>query len=244
MTPVRIADQLLRPRPAGWTMLVLAMVFPAVAAYVYFVRLSGTPHMTNTYAAAKVLQFGLPVAWLLLLHQWQFWVRRPHIAGVGSALVFGLLAGIAIVVAYGAALRHTPLFGDFPELLHAKLQGLHADTPMRFLGLAAFISVVHSFLEEFYWRWFVCGHMAWHTGRRWAVALSSIAFTAHHVIVLACYLPEGAYGLVALFSLPVLLGGAFWAWHYTRHQSLVAVWISHMLVDIALMSVGYTAVWG
>ena len=100
MTPVRIADQLLRPRPAGWTMLVLAMVFPAVAAYVYFVRLEGTPHMTNAYAAAKVLQFGLPVAWLLLLHQWQFWVRRPHIAGVGSALVFGLLAGIAIVVAY------------------------------------------------------------------------------------------------------------------------------------------------
>ena len=244
MTPSSITAQLLRPRAAGWPTLLLAAVLPTVAAWLYFVHWGQEPFVRALYAGSKVVQFALPVAWLLIMRQTEYWVQRPRISGVGSALAFGLGVGLLIIVVYAAWLRNVEALADFPELLYARLTALGLATPARYLGMALFLSVAHSFLEEYYWRWFFCAHVKWHTGSWWAVLLSSLAFTAHHVIVVACFLPPGAWAFTAAFSGTVLVGGIFWARHYTHHNSLVAVWLSHMLVDVAIMSVGYTAVWG
>jgi membrane protease YdiL (CAAX protease family) len=42
----------------------------------------------------------------------------------------------------------------------------------------------------------------------------------------------------------VALGGVIWCWHFQRSGGLLAPWISHLLVDAALMLVGYLLVWG
>ena len=244
MTPSSITAQLLRPRAAGWPTLLLAAVLPTVAAWLYFVQWGQEPFVRALYGGSKAVQFAIPVAWLLFMRQTEYWVRRPRISGVGSALAFGLGAGLVIIVGYAAWLRNVPALADFPDLLYARMMALGLATPARYLAMAVFLSVAHAFLEEYYWRWFFCAHVKWHTNRWWAVVLSSLAFTAHHVIVVACFLPPGAWGLTAAFSAAVLVGGVFWARHYTQHNSLVAVWLSHMLVDVAIMSVGYTAVWG
>ncbi|PKO14865.1 hypothetical protein CVU37_13860 [candidate division BRC1 bacterium HGW-BRC1-1] len=244
MTPSSITAQLLRPRAAGLPTLLLAALLPTVAAWLYFVHWAEAPFVRTLYSGSKVVQFAIPVAWLLIMHQTEYWVRRPRVSGVGSALAFGLAAGLAIIVAYAAWLRNVAALGDFPELIYARLTALGLATPARYIGMALFLSVIHAFLEEYYWRWFFCAHVKWHASRWWAIMMSSVAFTAHHVIVVACFLPPGSWLLTAAFSLPVLAGGMFWAWHYTRHNSLVAVWLSHMLIDVAIMTVGYTAVWG
>ena len=52
--------------------LAFALLFPAAMAYFYFIALSpavaterrANPFMQAAYAAGKVIQFGLPVAWL------------------------------------------------------------------------------------------------------------------------------------------------------------------------------------
>ena len=46
--------------------------------------------------------------------------------------------------------------------------------------------------------------------------------------------PDGDLGQEA-----VAVGGAFWAWLFQRTGSLVAVWWSHVLIDAALMAIGY-----
>ena len=46
------------------------------------------------------------------------------------------------------------------------------------------------------------------------------------------------------FSLAVFLAGAFWAWMYERSGGVVAPWISHALVDIAIMAAAYDMLWG
>ena len=40
----------------------------------------------------------------------------------------------------------------------------------------------------------------------------------------------------------VATGGAVWAWLYERTGSLWAAWLSHLLVDTAIMAVGYDLV--
>ncbi len=77
---------------------------------------------------------------------------------------------------------------------------------------------------------------------RAAIALSSLAFTAHHVIVLAFYF-RGAWWMTLLASTAVFVGGAAWSRIYGRSGSLAGPWLSHLLVDAALMSVGYDMLW-
>ena len=77
---------------------------------------------------------------------------------------------------------------------------------------------------------------------RAAIALSSLAFTAHHVIVLAFYF-RGAWWMTLLASTAVFTGGAAWSRIYGRSGSLAGPWLSHLLVDAALMSVGYDMLW-
>src|SRR5439155_785789 len=77
-----------------------------------------------------------------------------------------------------------------------------------------------------------------------AAALSALAFTAHHVVVLAVYFPGPTEFLTVVlpFALCVGVGGAVWAWLYDRAQSLYAPWLSHLIIDAAILVVGYDLV--
>ena len=115
-------------------------------------------------------------------------------------------------------------------------------TPARYAVLAAFYSLVHSLLEEYYWRWFVFARLARRIPWGWAAVVSGLAFMSHHVVLLLHYVPDvpGSFWLAVLpMSLAVGVGGMVWAWLYQRSQSLYAPWASHCLVDLAIMIVGY-----
>jgi membrane protease YdiL (CAAX protease family) len=113
-----------------------------------------------------------------------------------------------------------------------------------FVGLAAFLAILHSFLEEYYWRWFVHAFL-----RNWlpfvpAALISGYAFTAHHVFVLDVYFPDRLWSAVVPFSLGIAFGGIVWAWIYERSGSLLGPWLSHLIVDAAVMAVGYDIMFG
>lgn len=112
------------------------------------------------------------------------------------------------------------------------------DRLWKFIALGAFYAVFHSLLEEYYWRWFVFQRLQ----RLWAltpaIGLSSIAFMAHHVILMAVFFGWSS-PWTYFFSLSVAVGGAVWAWLYARSGSIYAPWLSHLLVDAAIFSIGY-----
>src|SRR5262249_11228268 len=101
-----------------------------------------------------------------------------------------------------------------------------------------FYSLVHSLLEEYYWRWFVYGRMRRYVSLAPAIVISSLGFMAHHVIVLATYF-GWANGWTWLFAVATAVGGAFWAWLYERSGSIYGPWISHLLMDAAIFGIGY-----
>ncbi len=61
----------------------------------------------------------------------------------------------------------------------------------------------------------------------------------HHVIVLWVYFPGRFAAAVVPFSLAIAFGGAVWAWLYHRTGSLLGPWLSHAIVDFAVMAIGY-----
>jgi len=77
-----------------------------------------------------------------------------------------------------------------------------------------------------------------------ALVLASLGFMAHHVIVLAVYFPGMTkfFTLALPFSLGVAIGGGVWCYVYQRSGSLLATWLSHFLIDAAIMVIGYDLV--
>jgi membrane protease YdiL (CAAX protease family) len=111
-------------------------------------------------------------------------------------------------------------------------------SPTVFIAVGVFYSLIHSLLEEYYWRWFVFGQLRELTRLVPAIVISSLGFMAHHVLVIGTYF--GFFSPATwLFSLCVAIGGGVWAWLYNRTGSLLGPWVSHLFVDATIFLVGY-----
>lgn len=233
-------------------LLLVAMLLPTVVTYFYFCHFSGDQARTQrwVYGIAKGIQFSLPAVWMLGV------LRRtlgdttsadtertaPQSGWLFPAIAFGLLAGVTVFLSQYLLAPRLTEFDTLRAGAAAKVRGLGLATPGRYLALSAFYSVVHSFLEEYYWRWFVFARLREYQGHVRAAIVSSIGFMLHHVLVLGSLIGWGS-ALPYLLSLGVAVGGFVWASIYHRSGRLVPVWISHALVDAAIFAVGYSMIW-
>jgi membrane protease YdiL (CAAX protease family) len=230
-------------RPRGEAgILLLALTLPTALAWLYFVV--GGPWLGALYPAAKAAQFVLPLVWLAYADRGRLRAVRVDWSGWGWGLALGLFTLGGMLWLYVTQLRGHPWFAAMPDEIRAKLAAFGLTTPGGFIVLAAFLALIHSFLEEYYWRWFVHDGLRRHLPYAAAVAASSLGFMAHHVVVLDQYLPGRFWTLTVPLSLGVAAGGACWAWLYDRCGSLAGPWVAHVLADVALMVVGYDLLFG
>jgi membrane protease YdiL (CAAX protease family) len=228
-----------------WAGVLFALVFPTIITWGYFV-LAGrysTGAQQATYLVVKAIQFAFPLVWV------SFVLREPRRTGRPTArgLVLGAVFSVFVVGAgwllFDRVLRQADAFTEAAALIHLKIGGFGIDSTAKYLVLAAFYSLFHSLLEEYYWRWFVFRELRRLVPLWRAVLVSALGFMAHHVIVLGEFFQEALW-LACLFASAVAVGGAFWAWLYERTGSLFGPWLSHLLIDAGIFCVGYDLVRG
>ncbi len=228
------------PGRASAGALSVAIFYPTVLTLVYFVLLrdQSSAWQLGVGGLGKVLQFGFPLFYVyLVLKQRPRFPRRP-LAGMGPSLLFGGLILIAMLALYHLVLEPAGLFDDPGEEIRKKIVGMGLSSSTAYLLFGAFYAAVHSLLEEYYWRWFVFRQLRERMSLGWSVLLSSLGFASHHVILLVVYF--GARSIFTyLFIAGVAIGGAVWALIYNRYRSLIAPWLSHALVDLAIFLIGY-----
>jgi uncharacterized protein len=238
-----------------WLALIFAMTFPTAVALGYFLLLStpaaeggstsapppakGNAAMQAAYTGGKVVQFAFPVAYLMMIGV-GVRPRRPNFAGLAWGVGFGLLTAALILGVYFSSVSQLFLTPSTREMVRQKVAEMTGGvTPLRYLALAVFLSVAHSLLEEYYWRWFVFGRLRTLVPVAVATMLSSLAFMGHHVIVLNVYLPGRFWTATLPLSLGIAVGGAAWCWIFHRTGSIYSPWLSHLIVDAAIMTMGY-----
>ncbi|MGD9647784.1 MAG: CPBP family intramembrane glutamic endopeptidase [Pirellulales bacterium] len=238
-------------RGALAAVLALAIGFPSLITWLYFIVFAGDSLVQLVYSVGKVLQFAIPVAWVWgIERRGRDGETASQVVAVtaqtrrSSALV-GVGLGAIIVAAlfglYAGYFRSHPVMADMPEIVRGKLADAGITTPLGFLALATFYSLVHSALEEYYWRWFVFGRLRALVPVVAAIVISSLGFMAHHTLVVGIYF-DGLSAMTVLLSAAVAIGGAIWAWLYQRTGSLLGAWICHVMVDVGIMAVGYDLV--
>ena len=228
--------------------ILFALLFPTLVTLLYFVALaSAAPAIQQTaYALGKCIQFGLPACWVFAAGRRLSRPTRPTRSGLAMNLIFGAaVVGLAMGL-YRFWLHPSGYLAPTSpagQAILEKVHGFGVDGVWKYAALGTFYAVIHSGLEEYYWRWFVFGQLRRAMPILAAILVSSLGFMAHHVILLGVYF-EWALAPTALFSLAVAVGGGVWAWLYHQSGSLFGPWLSHMLGDAGIFLVGYDLVRG
>lgn len=217
--------------------LALAIVIPApsIGALVSFWLAPG-PTGLVVYALCKATLYLTPALWARFVDRERWTVSGWSRRGMVPAIAFALAVGAAIVGVRVLLGDRAIDVGSFRAVLDQN--GL--SSPGAFVAAALWLSLVNALLEEYVFRWFITSRFE-RLAPRHATWLSAAAFTAHHVIVLARYLPPAT---TALASAGIFVGGLAWSAIYRRAGSVWPGWISHALVDLAIMGVGYVALFG
>jgi membrane protease YdiL (CAAX protease family) len=213
-----------------------AMTVPSLAALFYFVWLKDSAAAQPAYGGAKLFILLWPlIATVLILKRPIRWQLRP-IAAHLRAIPLGLLIGLGIA-GMMAALMASPL-GDLVQAATGPIEAKVNDLGLqeRFLLFAVCLSLFHSLLEEYYWRWFVYGNLRNLVSRPTAHAIAAIGFSLHHIVVTTQFF---SLHWALCFSAAVGIGGFLWSWLYQRQGTLAGAWASHAVVDATLMAVAF-----
>jgi len=227
--------------PRLWLALAPAMVLPTIAAMGYFWWFADRAFAAPLYGFTKIFTVVWPaIAWRWVLGQPWPRLRRPDRRTLRHA-GWGLLTGTALSLLI-LGVSFTPLWTIAQQAAPAIRQRA---TQLNFLDyyilFALFLSIMHAAIEEVYWRGFLCSALEGVLPGGWVIILASLAFTSHHVVVLCQYFP---YAWAVVLSMAVFAGGVVWCLMYRSQRALIGPWVSHMLVDLAVMALGYKLLFG
>lgn len=219
--------------------MVPALVVPFLCALVYFAWIPESNGGPVAYGLTKIWVLIYPLfffGWIGLggltrredrKSSWPSW-KMVVLSGLGSGVAVSLIGTLMVLTPVGEIVReHGPKLGQKADELGFR---------KNFVLVAIFISVFHSAMEEYYWRWFVYGHLRQMVGHWPGHLIAALAFTGHHVVITLQLFPAP---LALFLSALVGFGGLIWTLMYEWHGTVWGCWISHVLVDAFLMIVGY-----
>ena len=234
-----------------------AIIFPTIVTLVYFQWLkdSESSFQQIAFGIGKLLQFGFPVAWIWFWHRSKLQRRvnsdpgkhehdepdRKRKATTRHAILIGISFGLLVVAGmfgiYFLLIANSEIAPQLGVMVQEKVIDMGINSFWKYAAMGVFYALCHSFLEEYYWRWFVFDMLQKFVSTPLAIVISSLGFMAHHVILLGFFF-NWQWTTYAL-SFCIALGGMFWAWQFHETGKLRASWISHMIVDAGIFALGY-----
>lgn len=225
--------------PGKKALLALLLLVPAqsIATFVFYRHFDTTAGKV-TVALLRLWIVLMPVLWLKIVDREKTSWSPPKLGGFGIAVALGIAISFAIFTAFAIACHLGAIQAD-------KVAAAAARTGLNHLGTyivgAIYWITLNSLAEEYVWRWFVFRKFEILIGGKLAVIAAALAFTAHHVIVLAA---QFNWQITLLGSLGVFTGGAVWSWLYLRYRSIWPGYVSHAIVDAAIFVIGWRLIFG
>ena len=214
----------------------LLLLVPAPSLGVFFAMMfeptRGTPIGQAVYFVSKIWILVLPILWLKWVDRQRLSFSPVRHGGLLTGALLGVAIGAVIIAAYVLFARELIDAAQMRDA--AKRNGIGSFA--RYLGLALYLTLVNSLLEEYVWRWFVFRKCEAIFGGPSAVVMSALMFTLHHVLALAA---QTNWTTTLVASAGIFVGGCAWSWCYSRFRSIWPGYVSHLIVDAAVFVVGW-----
>ncbi len=151
--------------------------------------------------------------------------------GILKALLLGL--GVYTVIVGGYFLTRNII--DFSNVTSSLTEGMGI-TADNFIYVSLYISLMNSFLEEFFFRGYGFMTLKKYTTRKTAYIFSSALFAIYHIGMLIGMFNIGALALL-LFGL--ILGGCIFNYLNELNDNIYPSWFVHMFANFAINTVGF-----
>lgn len=219
-------------------LIVLASLWQAGGALLYMTALGHSSAAPWVYGAVKIVMLALPFLAIAI-----GWKPGAFLKGTRwRDVVIGLALGAIFFAVIFATFQFFPeLFAKAFEGALPRAQAFGIAAPSIFILVGLLFAVFHSLFEEFYWRWFVFGTLRSLSLRRIALPLSGFAFALHHIVILLAFTTPL---FAILFGFLIGAIGSLWSFLYDRRGNIAAIWISHLLADLAIASVAFVILFG
>lgn len=151
--------------------------------------------------------------------------------GIGKALLLGL--GVYAVIVGGYFLTRNII--DYSNVTSSLTEGMGI-TAKNFIYVSLYISLMNSFLEEFFFRGFGFITLKKYTSRKAAYLFSSVLFAIYHVGMLV-----GMFhvGVLFLLLLGLVIGGCIFNYLNEINDTIYPSWFVHMFANFAINTVGF-----
>jgi membrane protease YdiL (CAAX protease family) len=218
-------------------LLFLSMIIPVVVTVINVYIINEKTNIQIIYFVLKLFFIIWPLFVIAVIEKKKSLISGLFSKNKGKSIRVGLVWGILLFLFIVIFIELTPLgtyINDHSGFIRKRL----VDTGFikHFLVYGLILSVVHSLIEEYYWRWFVYRKLKRFFHNSNASFLSSLAYSAHHIVVLNIYF--SFFGTI-FFGILVFLAGIYWNYIYKKYESILASWIQHVFVDMAIIYIGY-----
>ena len=184
------------------------------------------------YGLCKIWLLGFPLFWRHFVERKNWSWSPPRHGGLAVGLVLGLGMASLIVGSYAVIGRDAVDIDHLRQIAQRNGFG----TPARYFGLAFYLTLFNSLLEEYVWRWFVFRRSEELLSAWPAVILSAFLFTVHHTVALRV---QFGWGVTSAASLGVFVSGIIWSGCYLRYRSIWPGYLSHIMADAGIFLVGW-----
>lgn len=211
--------------------IVPAIFFQTIGAYFYFILFSGTTFSSFVYSLTKILIIAWPIFWFVFGFSHNNFLNSKKYF---RSILYGLFSGLSIsLLIYLAYYFNQSFFLEYASEIKKKV--IEFNLLNYYFVFAVFLSLVHSLIEEYFWRWFIFGGLSLKIKSLKAAIIGSIGFGLHHLIILFQFFP---FHISFIFTLAVVFGGFIWCMLYYKTNTILGSWISHALVDGMIMYIG------
>lgn len=151
--------------------------------------------------------------------------------GILKALLLGILVYLVIIICY--FLLKSII--DFSNVTTSLTSGMGI-TAENFLYVSLYISLMNSFLEEFFFRGYGFITLKKYTSRRFAYIFSSVIFAIYHVGMLVDMFNIWT-SLLLLVGL--IIGGCIFNYLNEANDNIYPSWFVHMFANFAINTIGF-----
>lgn len=168
--------------------------------------------------------------------------NKPHLTFLtfkGVALKPSLITGILLYLVILATYLIVGSFVDFSAITIIMKKTIGANLTL-FIFVSVYISLINSFVEEFFFRGFAFINLKKTTSHRFAIIFSSFAFGLYHITLIYGLFPLPIY----LFSLcAITFSGLLFNLFDDRENSIYPSWIIHGFANLAFNTIGMILLW-
>lgn len=148
-----------------------------------------------------------------------------------KALLLGV--GVYLVILVGYLLLKDVI--DFSNVTTSLTDGMGI-TAENFLYVSLYISLMNSFLEEFFFRGYGFITLKKYSSRKFAYIFSSLIFAIYHVGMLIGMFDIGA---LILLLIGLIIGGCIFNYLNEANDNIYPSWFVHMFANFAINTIGF-----